>query len=132
MRTKLSNDPLPLLYVDDDEYDRHLVELALRHTNTIFQLYTADGAESAAPYFEFRQQSAAANPCPRPKLILLDYDMGTHTGADFLFWLRVMRHLTAIPVVMFSGSVGARHVAECYEAGADHFLRKPVGLKAIQ
>jgi CheY-like chemotaxis protein len=36
-----------------------------------------------------------------------------------------MKKMASIPVVMFSGSAGLLHVAECYATGADYFLRKP-------
>jgi DNA-binding response OmpR family regulator len=63
---------------------------------------------------------------------LLDYQLGKHIGTDFLYWLRVMKSMTAIPVVMFSGSTDSEHVAECYEAGANLFLNKPTGLERLK
>jgi hypothetical protein len=41
-----------------------------------------------------------------------------------------MRQIASIPVVMYSGST--RSVAECYEAGANHFLHKPHSLGAAR
>jgi CheY-like chemotaxis protein len=122
---------VPLLYIDDDPDDRALLELAVRRTDNAFTLYTADGAQAAAPHFDL-QPKTKHDPFPRPKLILLDYDMGVHTGADFLIWLRVVRRFTFIPVIMYSGSVGARHIAECYEAGANYFLCKPARFETIK
>jgi len=40
-----------------------------------------------------------------------------------------MRKISSVPVVMYSGT--GHNVADCYNAGADHFLRKPQTLEAI-
>jgi CheY-like chemotaxis protein len=89
---------------------------------TLHFLYEqADSLASAIAYFEFRNRKTRR----LPALVLLDYDMGNHTGVDFLHWLRFVKKMTSLPVVMLSGSEGDRHVAECYAAGANYFLSKP-------
>jgi CheY-like chemotaxis protein len=130
----LDNGKLPLLHIDDSANDRLLVQQAIFLTNTAFILYEADGLESALPYFQFHNREEQAAKYPRPALVLLDYNLGKTTGVDFLHWLRVMKKMTTIPVVMFSGSVGQPFIEECYAKGANHFLRKPndlIRLKAI-
>jgi len=104
------------LHVDDSQNDRNLVKEAIVLTNTPFAVFEADGMESAMAYFTQHLQ---------PALVLLDYDMGQHTGADFLHWLRTVKKQVSTPIVMFSGSVGDSHVEECYGFGADYFIRKP-------
>ncbi len=89
---------------------------------------------AAIPYFDFHKHDGNPKEYPRPELVLLDYNMGAHTGTDFLHWLRVTRKITSTPVVMLSGSVGQPFIEECYANGAIHFLRKPndlIRLKAI-
>ena len=114
---------LPLLHVDDNANERFLVKRAIFVTHTPFAFYEAAGLESAIPYFQFHLHHPEK--FPRPAMVLLDYEMGDNTGADFLYWLRGMRRITSIPVVMFSGSVGRRQVASCYATGANYFLSKP-------
>jgi CheY-like chemotaxis protein len=129
----LSNCPLlPLLYIDDNPHDRLLMQEAVRRAKTPFTLFSTDGQESAAAHFQPRPLNAHPNPYPRPALILLDYDMGLHTGADFLIWLRIQKQMTAIPVIMYSGSVGVRHIEQCYNVGATHFLRKSQTLSGVE
>jgi CheY-like chemotaxis protein len=117
------------LHIDDSANDRHLVKEAIFLTETPFAFYEADGIESAIPYFQSHGHDGGF---PRPALVLLDYDLGDHTGADLLYWLRVMKKITSIPVVMLSGSVGRPHVAECYATGANHFLSKPKNLERLK
>ena len=81
-------------------------------THTPFEFYEANGLDAAMPYFQL-----ADSKHPRPALVLLDYEMGGHTGLDFLYWLRGLKKITGLPVVMLSGSPGRDHVVECYAAG---------------
>ena len=60
---------------------------------------------------------AFSNPNGPP---VLDYDLGDHTGVDFLHWLRLKKRVSGIPVFMFSGSAGRRNIEECYSNGANH------------
>jgi hypothetical protein len=40
--------------------------------------------------------------------------------------------MTAIPVIMYSGSGGTRNLTQCYALGATHFLRKPQVFSAVE
>jgi CheY-like chemotaxis protein len=88
--------------------------------------------ESAIPYFQFHGHDGEPKQFPRPALVLLDYDLANHTGADLLYWLRLIKRISSIPVVMFSGSAGQPHVAECYATGANYFLSKPKSLERLK
>lgn len=121
---------LPLLYIDDSDNDRRLVEVAISLTKTPFVFHQADCIESAIPYFD--PQCNGADALPLPALVLLDYDLGTNTGADFLYWLRTLKEITFIPVVMFSGSPGGPHIDKCYAAGANFFISKPKDLDRLK
>ena len=123
MHSDPHNRTLPLLHVDDNANERFLVKRAISITNTPFAFYEAAGLESAIPYFQFHLHHREK--FPRPAMVLLDYEMGDHTGADFLCWLRAIKKITSIPVVLFSGSVGKSHVESCYATGANYFISKP-------
>jgi CheY-like chemotaxis protein len=121
---------LPLLHIDDSEADRIILREAIASTKVPFSLYGADSPESAKPFFHTLDGDNGQY--PRPALIVLDYDMGPLTGADFLDWLRVKEGIASIPVVMLSGSEGRRNVAECYAKGATHFLSKPASMASFK
>lgn len=123
---------VPLLYVDDSENDRLLVRETIAVTKTPFLFCQADGAETAKPYFQSQTGDGQPNQFPRPALVLLDYHLGDHNGADFLYWLRITKRLTSIPVVMFSGSPGRPHIDKCYSAGANYFITKPKDLERLK
>lgn len=119
---------MPLLHIDDSADDRLLVSEAIILSDTPFDFYQANGMESAIPYF----QSSELKRHPHPALVLLDYNLGDHTGADFLYWMRLMKKINSTPVVMFSASNEKRIIAECYATGANHFLCKPLGLERVK
>jgi CheY-like chemotaxis protein len=125
VRLNSENRPLPLLHIDDSANERQLVRKAILISNTPFAFHEAHGIESAIPFFQSHGHDLEPRQHPRPALVLLDYDMGKHTGADFLIWLRVRKRISSIPVIMFSGSVERDNIAECYQAGANYFLSKP-------
>jgi len=58
-------------------------------------------------------------------LFLLDFTLGlgSRTGLDLC---RVIRSKSSAPIIFISGNRNPDVVASCLEAGADHFLQKPI------
>ena len=127
MHSNSGRGKLPLLHVDDSANERSLVKVAISLTHVPFESYEANGLDAAIPFFQLADLKN-----PRPALVLLDYELGGHTGLDLLYWLRRIKKITELPVVMLSGSPGRDHVAECYAAGANHFLTKPKDLESLK
>ena len=116
---------IPLLHIDDSAPDRLLIREAIALTKTPFVLFQADGLDSVVEYFQ-AQNTSQPHLYPHPALVLLDYVLGAgHTGCEFLYWFRAVHKNNITPVVMLSGSSRQHNVAECYAAGANHFLIKP-------
>jgi CheY-like chemotaxis protein len=122
---------LPLLYVDDSPIDRLLVKEAVLTTETPFKFYEAAGVESAKSFFRVHLRDEERRYLP-PAVVLLDYDLGKDRGTDFLYWLRVVKRIQSVAVIMFSGSCGKADVEECYAAGANNFVNKPMGFGRIK
>jgi CheY-like chemotaxis protein len=132
MASKYDGGMVPLLHIDDSADDRLFVREAISLTQTPFTLYEADGLEAAIPYFQFHKHDGEPEQYPRPALVLLDYNLGERTGVDFLYWLRVLKRITDVPVVVFSGSAEHRDIEECYANGADHFVSKASDLTRLK
>ena len=132
MHLNEANGTVPLLHIDDSADDRFFVREAISLTKTPFELYEADGMESAVPYFQSHQRNGESAQFPRPALVLLDYDLGNHTGVNFLYWLRLIQKINSIPVIMFSGSAVESQIAECYATGANHCLSKAKDLERLK
>jgi CheY-like chemotaxis protein len=130
MSSSSGDGKLPLLHIDDSAHDRILVKEAITLTRTPFAYHEADGLESAMSYFLIHGKGELEQ---RPALVLLDYQLSRNTtGVDFLFWLRTRKKITSLPVIVFSGSSGLHHIGECYSAGADHYLSKPIDFTRLK
>ena len=128
MSSSSEDGKLPLLHIDDSADDRFLVKEAINLTKTPFTYHEADGLESATPYFRHPGELEQ-----RPALVLLDYALGGNTtGVDFLYWLRVHKKITSLPVVMLSGSPGRDHIVGCYTACVDYYLTKPNDMERLK
>lgn len=124
MPSKTKRFPLTLLHVDASLFDRRLLQRALCSARGDFAPHGVATLQAATRYFGFLPGMNGSSSHPRPALIILDYALGAHCGADFLYWLRVRHRNTAIPVIMYSSSPSRDQVLQCYELGANHFLRK--------
>ncbi len=61
----------------------------------------------------------------RPNLIILDLNMPERDGYDFLKIRQKTKALSAIPVIVLSGTKSAVDVQRALEYGADQFIEKP-------
>jgi excisionase family DNA binding protein len=108
-----------ILLVDDDEKVRELVRVNLE-----FEGYTVREAGSA-------EAGLAAIEDARPDLILLDVMMPQVDGWEMLRRVQERHGVGAIPVVMFSGKLDERSLAEAEQRGASGFVGKPFDLQQL-
>lgn len=67
----------------------------------------------------------------RPDLILLDLNMPGLSGYQTLVRLQ-QSPWKGIPVVMMTNDESNQEIEQCYEAGANSFLIKPIGIEAMK
>ena len=65
---------------------------------------------------------------PRPDLILLDLNLPRIDGRDVLTQINTDEHLRGIPVVILTTSSTDTDILRAYDAGANCYVSKPVGL----
>ena len=104
---------MKLLLVDDDTVDRIAAKRTLDQSTRNIVVIEADTAETG---LAFALQSSF-------DLILLDYQLPTMTGVEFLNTLRASAGNNT-PVVMLSHSSDEHVALECIEAGAQDFITK--------
>ena len=73
----------------------------------------------------------AAMRITRPDLILLDMHLPDISGMELLRHMKADPHTAAIPVVVVSADALARQIEEAFEAGASHYLTKPVSVSEL-
>jgi len=114
-----------LLYVDDVQEDRHLMDNAVKEAHAQFQVRMVSGYNDVIDYLCRHDPYADPLHYPMPEVILLEYALGNFKGTDVLRWIRGNREFAKCPVLMFSAVTDLRVVAECYALGADYYLAKP-------
>jgi len=115
---KPKSGPLVLL-VDDDEKVRELVRVNLE-----FEGYKVREAGSA-------EEGLSAIEEAKPDLVLLDVMMPQTDGWEMLRKIQEQYGAGAIPVVMFSGKVDEKTLAQASTRGAQAFVGKPFDLQQL-
>jgi len=63
---------------------------------------------------------------PLPRLVLLELRLPRLDAVEILRTLRASPRTATVPVVVLSSSSEARELAQCYQAGANSCIRKPI------
>lgn len=66
-----------------------------------------------------------------PKVILLDLKLPKVSGIEVLRRIRNHEMTSLLPVVVFSSSIEPKDLFQCYQFGANSYIRKPVDLEQL-
>jgi len=103
-----------VLMLEDDAYDRYITESTIKELGYDIPIrFLTYGRE----LISYLRQSET------PSHILLDYN--PVTGADTLRQLKTHPDFNQIPVVILSEMASPNHVRQCYQLGANRFIKKP-------
>lgn len=121
-----------VLYVEDEETDRFLVEHAFAREGFGSALRMVTHGQAAIDYLSGTGPFAERDRHPLPNLVLLDLNLPGLPGFDVLEWIRAHPAHATLPVVIFtsSGREEDRHRARLL--GATDFLQKPASLSGFQ
>ncbi|MCP5230735.1 MAG: response regulator [Chromatiales bacterium] len=112
----MSRDPLRrILYVDDDESMRAIIEAALGVVGRFSLRGCASGAEAIPAVSEYS-----------PQLVLLDVLMPTMTGPEILERLRAAPATRSIPVMFMTGVDDTAEIERLLGLDVIGVIRKPV------
>ena len=103
-----------VLMLEDDADDRYITETTIRELGYDVPIkFLAYGRELITWLTQSEQ----------PSLILVDYN--PVTGVDTLKLLKTHPDFNHIPVVVLSEVASVKHVRQCYQLGANSFIKKP-------
>lgn len=105
-----------ILVVDDDPLILKFVTVNLEARN--YQVFQATDGEQALEVFNKNQID----------LILLDIMMPKINGFEVC---RLIRKISAVPIIMISGLDSPQDKAACLDSGADDYLTKPFSLRLL-
>jgi CheY-like chemotaxis protein len=125
-----------ILIVEDSPQDYEATVRALRKAGLVNSIMHCVDGDEALDYLYQRGDHADPQKAPRPGIILLDLNMPGTDGREVLADIKQNDDLKVIPVVVLTTSSDERDIEECYRAGANSYVQKPVDLsgffKAIQ
>jgi two-component system, response regulator len=119
------NPKIKILLVEDNIEDVAIARRVLKHNNLSDDLIVAAGGMEALAAL---QELASAN---LPQLILLDLNLPDISGIDLLRLIKEDKRLSAIPVVILTGSNEDLDIQKSYDLGAGSYLVKPISNHAL-
>jgi CheY-like chemotaxis protein len=103
-----------VLMLEDDADDRYITEATIKDL----------GYDIPVKFLNYdRELISYLSDAPEPSLILLDYN--PVTGAETLRQLKAHPNFNHIPIVVLSEVASPNHVRQCYQLGANTFIKKP-------
>jgi DNA-binding response OmpR family regulator len=120
-----------LLLIGHNAKVYHQIHKTLERAGYRGELRWTETANEAMDYL-FRRGDHATVPAPRPDVVLLDLHLPAMRGEEFLRRLRRVDALRSLPVVVFTESPRTVDVVRSYKAGANCYLVKPRGRRALE
>ena len=118
------NERPPVMLVEDNLDDERLVVRAFRKAG-IDEFVVARTGEEALNLLQEAAHSAY------PSLVLLDLKLPKVNGLEVLRSMRNNEATKLVPVVVFTSSDEEGDIMQCYEVGANSYIRKPVDYESF-
>ncbi len=122
-------DEVDLLVVEGDPAEAELLLRPLRNLTEPERIGHACDGEEALDYLLGRNAFRHRLGGPLPRLVLLELRLPKLDGVEVLRTLRASPRTATVPVVVLTSSAEPREVAQCYQAGANSCIRKPIGFR---
>jgi CheY-like chemotaxis protein len=119
-------DEVDVLLVEGDPLEAELLLRPLRGLAEPALIGHARDGEEALDYLLGRGAFRHRLGGPLPRLVLLELKLPRIDGVEVLRTLRASPRTATVPVVVLTSSADPREVAQCYQAGANSCVRKPV------
>lgn len=110
-----------VFFVDDDDEDLLIFELAMQDLNISFDLHYAGSGDGL---FKLLDQTT-------PDLIFLDLHMPGKSGITCLKMMRFNSDYDGIPIIIYSKLSQKSFIDDCYQARANYYLIKPVSVSKL-
>lgn len=116
----------PILLVEDSLEDADITMRAFKKVGVSNPVYHCLGGDEALDFLHRRGKYTNGEHSPRPCVIVLDLNLPGTDGRELLAEIKGSAQLRSIPVVVMTTSVDERDVQNCYEVGANSYVKKPV------
>lgn len=114
-----------VLYVEDEESDALLMEMAFKSQNLQASYRTVNNGQAAIDYLSGAGLFSQRERFPVPAIVLLDLNLPEIHGFDVLKWIRAHPDFRQLPVVIFSSSLREDDQTKALQLEANEFISKP-------
>ena len=121
----------PILLIEDSPEDYQATVRSFRKANVENPIFRCADGEEALDFLYQRGPFADTVKAPRPALILLDLNMPGTDGREVLAEIKTNASLRLIPVLILTTSAHELDIEQCYRAGANSYIQKPVEVAAL-
>lgn len=111
-----------ILMLEHDDDDRYITQSVFDENQYPVKLHFVSSSDDLFAFL----LSCEKNLIPYPGLILLNHYAVPLNAVDILKDLKSNRKYAHIPVVVLSGTMNDEILHNCYAAGANSFIKKPV------
>jgi two-component system response regulator len=119
-------DEVDLLVVEHDPSEAELLLRALSGLVAPDRIGVARDGEEALDWMLGRGAFRHRLGGPVPRLVLLEQKLPRLDGAEVLRTMRASPRTATVPAVVLSSAAEPRELAQCYQAGANSCVRKPI------
>jgi len=112
-----------ILLVEDNQSDIELTKRAFEKGHIRNKLVVAEDGQEALNYLF---DTGIADGSHLPTVVLLDLKLPKVDGLEVLRHIRTNDRTKRLPVVILTSSNEERDMIECYNLGANSYIRKPV------
>jgi len=124
-------DDLDVLLVEADPLEAELLLRPLAELAPAERIGVARDGEEALDYLLGRNAFRHRLGAPHPPLVLLELRLPRLDGIEVLRTLRASPRTATVPIVMLSSATESRELAQCYQAGANSCIVKPIEFRAL-
>jgi two-component system response regulator len=122
---KIQSESKVILLIEDNIDDERLTLRALRKSNVMNEVVVAGDGQDAVDYLFGAGSHSGRNRDEMPSFIILDLKLPKLSGLEVLKRIRSSPETQHIPVVVLTASDEPSKIRECYENGANTYVRKP-------
>jgi two-component system response regulator len=124
-------DDLDVLLVEADPLEAELLLRSLGELAPAERIGVARDGEEALDYLLGRNVFRHRLGAPLPPLVLLELRLPRLDGIEVLRTLRASPRTATVPIVMLSSAAESRELTQCYQAGANSCIVKPIEFRAL-
>ncbi len=118
-----------ILLVEDNPSDIELTQRAFEKSRIKNELQIARDGQEALEYLFGTGAWSGRDTTQLPAIVLLDLKLPKIDGLEVLKRIRVNARTKRLPVAILTSSNEERDLVDCYDLGANSYIRKPVDFK---